>query len=130
MLMKRRESQTLCTDGSPNLQDLHLCDSVQDFKTPVVQTTAICENRDSDSAPLPKRLSQWESLSPRNVPEEMRLPPKPTVNRVAVAHSGTIELNRFERFIRRMQSAGPKIIIDRLREDWGHLAGDVADEEV
>ena len=55
---------------------------------------------------------------------------RPTPKKVAVAHSTTPELTRFQRFIRRMEGAGPKVILDRLKEDWQWSTGDDVDEEV
>lgn len=75
-------------------------------------------------------LSQWQSLAPRAIPQKMHLAPVPVVNKVAVAHSSTLELTRFQRFIRRMERAGPKIILERLREDWQEASGDEPDEQV
>ena len=39
-------------------------------------------------------------------------------------------LTRFQRFIRRMESAGPKVVLDRLKEDWQEATSDGVDEEV
>lgn len=41
-----------------------------------------------------------------------------------------MQLTRFQRFIRRMESAGPKVILDRLKEDWQESTSDGVDEEV
>lgn len=75
-------------------------------------------------------MSQWQSLSPCVVPKKMQLAPIPVVNKVAVAHSSTLELTRFQRFIRRMERAGPKIILERLREDWQESSGEEPDEQL
>lgn len=75
-------------------------------------------------------LSQWECLSPRRVPEEMHITPRSLVKKVAVAHSSTLELTRFQRFIRRMESAGPRIVLDRLKEEWQDAQDEAVDEEV
>jgi hypothetical protein len=75
-------------------------------------------------------LSQWECLSPRRVPEEMHITPRSLVKKVAVAHSSTLELTRFQRFIRRMESAGPRIVLDRLKEEWQDPQDEAVDEEV
>lgn len=75
-------------------------------------------------------LSQWDCLTPRDVPKVMQLPPKPVTPKVAVAHSSTVELTRFQRFIRRMENAGPKIVLDRLKEEWQDPDGEDPDEEV
>jgi hypothetical protein len=60
----------------------------------------------------------------------MHLAPKPVANKVATAHSSTLELTRFQRFIRRMESAGPRIVLDRLKEDWQDAPGEDLDEQV
>jgi hypothetical protein len=60
----------------------------------------------------------------------MRLPPKRVANKAAIAHSSTNDLTRFQRFIRRMEGAGPKIVLDRLKEDWQESLGDELDDEV
>jgi hypothetical protein len=75
-------------------------------------------------------LSQWESLAPRGIPQKMHLAHKPSSKKVAVAHSSTLELNRFQRFIRRMESAGPRIVLDRLKEEWQASPGEEVDEQV
>lgn len=75
-------------------------------------------------------MSQWQSLAPCVFPKKMQLAPIPVVNKVAVAHSSTLELTRFQRFIRRMERAGPKIILERLREDWQESSGEGPDEQV
>lgn len=45
-------------------------------------------------------------------------------------NSEAIPLSRFQRFIRRMESAGPKVVLDRLKEDWQETTSDGVDEEV
>ena len=61
----------------------------------------------------------------------MQLPPKPTTAKVAVAtNCSTVELTRFQRFIRRMESAGPKIVLERLKEEWQEPVSEDVDEEV
>ncbi|KAF2034931.1 hypothetical protein EK21DRAFT_97134 [Setomelanomma holmii] len=76
-------------------------------------------------------LSQWECLSPRGLPQGVHLVPKPPpVKKVAAAHSSTLELTRFQRFIRRMESAGPKTILDRLQEEWHEHPVEDVDEEL
>lgn len=50
--------------------------------------------------------------------------------KVSVAQNTNAENSRFLRFIRRMESAGPKIVLDRLKEEWQDTAGEEADEEV
>jgi hypothetical protein len=75
-------------------------------------------------------LSQWETLAPRGVPQKMHLAHKASSKKVAVAHSSTLELTRFQKFIRRMESAGPRIVLDRLKEEWQASPGEEVDEQV
>jgi hypothetical protein len=74
-------------------------------------------------------MSQWECLSARRAPGELCVAAKPAV-KVAIAHSSTLELTRFQRFIRRMESAGPRIVLDRLMEEWEEPPDEPVDEEV
>lgn len=60
----------------------------------------------------------------------MHVSPRSTSNKVAVAHSSTLELTRFQKFIRRMESAGPQIVLDRLKEEWQANPGEEVDEQV
>lgn len=55
---------------------------------------------------------------------------RPTPKKAAVAQNATPDLGRFARFIRRMEGAGPKVILDRLKEDWQWSTGGDVDEEV
>jgi hypothetical protein len=74
-------------------------------------------------------LSEWESLAPRGVPQKMHITPRPSNSKVAVAHSSTLELTRFQKFIQRMESAGPKMVLDRLKEEWQVNPGEEVDEQ-
>jgi hypothetical protein len=77
-----------------------------------------------------KPLSQWQCLTPRGIPSEIQLQSRPTPKKVAAAHGTTSDLTRFQRFIRTMEGAGPKAILDRLKEDWQLSTGEGVDEEV
>jgi len=77
--------------------------------------------------------SEWEILlPPPNEPsQEKKLPPIPgELGGIAIAHSNLLELTRFQRFIRRMESAGPKVILDRLREEWDEPVDEDAHREM
>jgi hypothetical protein len=39
-------------------------------------------------------------------------------------------MTRFQRFIRRMESAGPRVICDRLKEEWHDPVDEEANEEL
>lgn len=115
-------------EGALSLEALKLHDALQASRTSEeIKHTSIAS---SDSRFSCKPLSQWECLTPREVPREMQLPPRPVTSRVVVAHGSTTELTRFQRFIRRMESAGPKIVLDRLKEEWQEPVGEDLDEEV
>ena len=49
---------------------------------------------------------------------------------IAVAQNSLLEMTRFQRFIRRMESAGPRIILDRLKEEWYDPVDNEANEEL
>ena len=76
--------------------------------------------------------SEWDIVLPttEESAEEKGLPPLPEDAGIAIAHSSTLELSRFQRFIRRMESAGPKIILDRLKEEWNNPVDEEASEEL
>jgi hypothetical protein len=117
-------------DGTLNFGPLGLQDDLVEL--PVVLEakhlpfeTIRSEARRIESSPM----SQWECLSARRAPGELHVAAKP-VTKVAIAHSSTLELTRFQRFIRRMESAGPRIVLDRLKEEWDEPPDTTIDEEV
>ncbi|KAF2255517.1 hypothetical protein BU26DRAFT_471096 [Trematosphaeria pertusa] len=75
---------------------------------------------------------EWNIVLPGGLRHDKRLPPTPgdEEKEVAVARDSPIELTRFQRFIRRMESAGPKIILDRMKEEWHDPVDAEADEEL
>jgi len=61
-------------------------------------------------------LAQWDSLSPMMIPNGFR---KPSVSRsvkVPCAQNNTFVRTRFQRFIQRLESAGPQLVLDRMKE--------------
>jgi hypothetical protein len=119
-----RLSSPLVYDGALSFGDLQLHDTI--VEDPIEHAIRPTTTRTIECPPL----SQWESLSPRGVPRKMHLAPQPFVSKVAVAHSSTLELSRFQRFIRRMENAGPKTVLDRLTEEWQETPDEEANEEV
>ena len=105
-------------------------EGLQDARQAQDSQTSSFESGSSRSRFSCKPLSQWECLSPHGLPTEMLLLPKSAADKVAIAHSSTLEPNRFQRFIRRMESAGPKIILDRITEEWCDTTCEEVDEEV
>ncbi|EFQ94325.1 hypothetical protein PTT_08032 [Pyrenophora teres f. teres 0-1] len=114
------------------LEALELHDSFQEERTAGEKQRTSTETNSTASNLSCKPFSQWQALTPRGVPAGMQLMPTPrtTPAKVATAHSSTIELTRFQRFIRRMEGAGPKVILDRIKEDWNEMASEEADEEL
>jgi hypothetical protein len=105
----------------------------QEYHTHDPATVGAVKNIGSDSRMVACRpLSQWESLSPRGVPTSIRMPPTtPVAPKVAAPRrSVSYECTRFQRFICRMENAGPKIILDRLKETWQDPTGEDYDEDV
>jgi hypothetical protein len=70
-----------------------------------------------------KAPSEWDVNSPTLA--EHRLS---SVTALSV-ESTSDDLTHFQRFIRRMENAGPRIILDRLREEW-HNVDEEADDEL
>ncbi|KAF2120538.1 hypothetical protein BDV96DRAFT_671612 [Lophiotrema nucula] len=77
--------------------------------------------------------SEWDIVLPGEMQKELQenkqLPPIPDED-IGIGHSSTVELTRFQKFIRRMESAGPKIILDRMKEEWNEPIDDDEDEEL
>ncbi|KAJ8114512.1 hypothetical protein OPT61_g3627 [Boeremia exigua] len=61
-------------------------------------------------------LAQWESLSPMMVPNNLRKPSMPHTAQVSVAQNNTFVRTRFQRFLQRLESAGPQLVLDRLKD--------------
>jgi len=114
------------------LETLELHDNFQEETTLDDKQRNSIESCSTTSNLSSKPFSQWQTLTPRGVPTGMQLnsTPRPTPTKIATAHSSTIELTRFQRFIRRMEGAGPKVILDRIKEDWNETTSEEADEEV
>lgn len=76
--------------------------------------------------------SDWDILLPNPLDADLKksLPPLPQEDETAAIQDGPMELTRFQRFIRRMESAGPKIILDRLKEEWHNPVDPDACEEM
>jgi hypothetical protein len=119
-------------DEALRLEALELHDNFQEARTWEHTKHAPVDSTGTNSNPSSRPFSQWQCLTPRGVPTgmQMQMQARPTSKEVAVAHSSTIELTRFQRFIRRMEGAGPKVILDRLKEDWQETMGDAVDDEV
>jgi hypothetical protein len=123
-----RSLQPVGIDEALRLEALELHDNFQEAGM-WEHTKHASVDSTSTSSNLPSRpFSQWQCLTPRGVPTgmQMQMQSRPTPNKIAVAHS----ITRFQRFIRRMEGAGPKVILDRLKEDWQETMGEEVDDEV
>jgi hypothetical protein len=88
---------------------------------------------DSDVAAAAWRPpSSWSiHLSKENRLEKQEASwPLPALDGISVAHNNLLEMTRFQRFIRRMESAGPRVICDRLKEEWHDPVDAEAKEEL
>jgi hypothetical protein len=74
--------------------------------------------------------SSWEIHLSDEKGQEEQLSAVPVLDGIAVAHSSLLEMTRFQRFIRRMENAGPRIILDRLKEEWHDPVDEEANEEL
>lgn len=132
-----RTPQPIVIEGTLSTEALKLHDSSQETDHSNALKRNSLSSFDSGMRSPLRPLSQWDCLTPRGIPQEMQLPTQQVVQKApklspktAVAHSSTVESSRFLRFIRRMESAGPKIVLDRLKEEWQEIAGEEVDEEV
>ncbi|KAF1915042.1 hypothetical protein BDU57DRAFT_595683 [Ampelomyces quisqualis] len=128
---RERRPCTAIVDAAPNLDALRIHDTEEEFPmTGDIRLPLNDQARPSARTIDCPPLSQWASLTPREVPSKIHLAPKPVINNFATAHSSTLEQTRFQLFIRRMESAGPKIVLDRLKEDWQDSPGEEWDEQL
>lgn len=68
--------------------------------------------------------------SPREPSREKERESNSAAEETTPTHGSPVELMRFQRFIRRMESAGPKIILDRVKEEWTNPVDEEACEEM
>jgi hypothetical protein len=61
-------------------------------------------------------LAQWDSLSPMMVPKNLRKSSVPRSIKATGTQNNTFVRTRFQRFIQRLESAGPQLVLDRMRE--------------
>ncbi|KAL1599776.1 hypothetical protein SLS60_007580 [Paraconiothyrium brasiliense] len=131
------------SDGCMGLERLKLQDQPEQDVAPV---TPIETHRSHANGFASSKLAAWvppndwnilqpygaEELQDIENPRKQRkvLPPTPVLDGIAMAQNSLLELTRFQRFIRRMESAGPKVILDRLKEDWDDPNDEETNEEL
>jgi hypothetical protein len=126
-------------EGCLDLEALKLQDQMLREQRPEEFSVAAKEQGPSYASGLPESdmvawrpPSEWDIVLPNSygsVPEQV-LPNIPAMKETAASQSGPVELTRFQRFIRRMESAGPKIILERLKEEWTNPVDEEAGEEM
>lgn len=87
------------------------------MSAPEVRTLVPTQRNEMDTRSIACRpLAQWDSLSPMMIPQGLR---KPSITRPLAAtnaQNNTFVRTRFQRFIQRLESAGPQLVLDRLKE--------------
>lgn len=127
-------------DGVTGLENLKLQDKCGEDVAPVLRTeTQRSYTNGFASSKLVAWVppSDWNILQPgerskddEELEEHKKLPPTPVLDGIAIAHNSLLELTRFQRFIRRMENAGPKVILDRLKEEWDDPSDQETNEEL
>ena len=75
-------------------------------------------------------LAQWDSLSPMLVPRNFRTPSVSRSVKAFGTQNNTYVRTRFQRFIQRLESAGPQLVLDRLRESLQESETQDSEEEL
>ena len=84
-----------------------------------------------DSKMIPCRpLAQWDSLSPMMVPRDLRRPSATRSVKATGTQNNAYVRTRFQRFIQRLESAGPQLVLDRLRESLQEPETQESEEEL
>lgn len=96
-----------------------------------VTTVDLMKQEDTDAKIIACRpLAQWDSLSPIRVPKDFRKPSASKSIRTANTHDNTHVRTRFQRFIQRMESAGPQLVLDRLKEALQESVSQESEEDL
>lgn len=74
-----------------------------------------------------KAPSEWEVILSNEPAQESRLS---SLKVDSSTSADKEDLTHFQRFIRRMENAGSKIILDRLKEEWNEPVDEEADDEL
>ncbi|UPX10927.1 uncharacterized protein EKO05_0001560 [Ascochyta rabiei] len=75
-------------------------------------------------------MAQWDSLSPMMVPRDLRKPSAPRSSKIATTQNHAFARTRFQRFIQRLESAGPQLVLDRLKEALQEPANQESEEDL
>lgn len=61
-------------------------------------------------------MAQWDTLSPMVIPKDLRRRPSSPATPASGSQNSALVRTRFQRFIQRLESAGPQLVLDRLKE--------------
>ncbi|KAF9695970.1 hypothetical protein EKO04_005963 [Ascochyta lentis] len=75
-------------------------------------------------------MAQWDSLSPMMVPNDFRKPSAPRPTKGAASQNNALVRTRFQRFIQRLESAGPQLVLDRLKETLQEPTSQESEEDL
>lgn len=130
-----RRPYSVKIEGSLDLENLKLHGQPEEHAVPVSPTNrhpSYASGLADTNLVAWRPPSDWNIAQPHEAHRDKQLPPTPpaVLEGIAVAHSNLLELTRFQRFIRRMETAGPKVILDRLKEEWHDPVDEEADEEL
>ncbi|KAJ4354388.1 uncharacterized protein N0V89_006124 [Didymosphaeria variabile] len=139
----KKQHRSMKSDGCMGLERLKLQDQPEQD---VALVTPIETHRSHANGFASSKLAPWippndwnilqphgaEELQEIEKPRKQRkeLPPTPVLDGITMAQNSLLELTRFQRFIRRMESAGPKVILDRLKEEWDDPNDEETNEEL
>ncbi|KAK7193766.1 hypothetical protein DPSP01_000320 [Paraphaeosphaeria sporulosa] len=136
----KKQNGSVNIDASMGLERLKLQDQPEEDVAPVppIETHRSHANGFASSKLAPwVPPNDWHVLQPesmqdfeRPLKQRKELPPTPVLNGITMAQNSLLELTRFQRFIRRMESAGPKVILDRLKEEWDDQNDEETNEEL
>jgi hypothetical protein len=75
-------------------------------------------------------MAQWDSLSPVMVPKDFRKASISRSTRVVGTQNNGYVRTRFQRFIQRLESAGPQLVLDRLKEALQEPASQESEDDL
>lgn len=75
-------------------------------------------------------MAQWDSLSPMMVPRDFRKPSVSRSTKTTATQDNAFARTRFQRFIRRLDCAGPQVVLNRLKESLQEPANQDLEEEL
>lgn len=132
-----RRAYSVRVEGCQDFEGLSLQDQAEDEVPPVLLPEGYpphpCTIIDPSNATW-KPPTGWDiglsAVKEQLQEQEKQVAPTRVLDGIAIAQNTLLELTRFQRFIRRMETAGSKIILDRLKEEWHDPVDAEANEEL